>query len=446
MKPKTVKRMKWMAIVLTVLCGVYILALVVTSAKVRQAYRALEEDNRPMHVDEIVPERIEDPLNAALLYNSALALLKSEPVGTSSLLSELGDYYRNTPPEDTDPNRQAEIETWLGHPTVAQAIDLTERGARKWGCYYDLNYEDGVNINLSHLSEFRKLTVILLAKAEAAAAANHPERAWQLAQVSLDFAEGIRAEPLIVNQLVRMAQIRRTLTTMRILCQTSLLDDKERAALQSRLLELEDVAPLVKAMDGERLLFGEWFYTKPVRELGTLLGDCGVGNEGNRWLFGAYARLGRPIFHLDHALYLESLHNIVGRLQQPYHALGDDDFEDRVDQSPRFYILFRTLVPALSRVRVLHARMVAELRLMSLGLDLWQYHRVHGKFPETNDQLPSEGRDDPFTGESMRYQRQGSGFLLYSLDVDRQDEGGEPKAKGRETWDITWKFSPASEQ
>jgi hypothetical protein len=444
MKPRIVKCLKWMALVLAVLSIAYVIALIVTSRKVRQAYQALERDHRPMRADDIIPPRIEDTLNAALLYNSAIALLKSEPVGTSSLLAELGDHFRNTPPDESDPNTQAEMMSLLNHPTVDQAIDLVERGTQKWGCRFDLNYEDGVQVNLSHLADFRKLTVILLARAEAEAAAGHPDRAWHLTQMSLHFAEGLREEPLLINQLVRSAIIRRTGKTMRTLCRTSPPTDAIRAALDAQLVQLEDVTPLVRAMDGERLLFGEWFYTKSARELGPSLGE--IDEHIARWIYVSYTRLLRPIFHLDHALYLRTLHYFTEALEPSHVARKEDggpeaSWVQRVEQSPRIYILYRLLAPALERIRVLHKEALADLRLTRLGLGLLQHRQVQGTFPETLEPLLLKTAADPFTGEPMRYQRQPSGFLLYSLGPDGQDDGGAEKAKGRDDWDIVWEFN-----
>jgi hypothetical protein len=441
MKPRLVKCLKWTVVVVAILCVTYGLALVVASAKVRLAYEALEQDNRPIHMDEIIPPRIEDTLNAALLYNSAVALLKSEPVGTSSLLVELGDYYRNSPPDESDPNAEAEMAALLDHPTVTEAISLVERGTQKWGCRFDLNYEDGVNVNLSYLGDFRKLTVILLARAEAEVAAGRPERAWQLTQMSLHFAEGLRDEPVLINQLVRMAIIRRTVKTMRTLCLTSPPSQGIRAALDEQLTQLEDVTPLVKAMDGERLLFGEWFYTRPVDELGTVLGDIGSSEATARWVMNAYRRLARPVFHLDHASYLRTLHQFTEGLKTPLVTQDEASLEEKLEQSPRAYYLFRLLVPALDRIRVLHIQALADLRLTRLGMGLLQHRQDHGTFPETLAPLLSEAVADPFTGEPMRYRRQSAGFLLYSLGPDREDNGGVEKAKEREKWDIAWEFT-----
>ncbi len=440
MKPRLAKCLKWTVVVVAILCAIYVLALVVASAKVRRAYEALEQDNRPIHMDEIIPPRIEDTLNAALLYNSAIALLKSEPVGTSSLLAELGEYYRNSPPDETDPNTAAEMTALLDHPTVTEAISLVERGTQKWGCRFDLNYEDGVNVNLSYLASFRKLTVILLARAEAEAAAGHPERSWQLTQMSLRFAEGLRDEPVLINQLVRMAIIRRTLKTMRTLCRTSPPSDGIRAALDEQLVQLEDVTPLVKAMDGERLLFGEWFYTRSVGELGAVLGEIGSSEATARWVMNVYRRLARPVFHLDHALYLRTLHQFTEGLHRPLLTRDEASLAERVEQCPRVYVLFRHLVPALERIRVLHIQSLAELRLTRQGMGLLQHRQGHGTFPETLAPLLSEAVADPFTGEPMHYRRQSSGFLLYSLGPDREDNGGVEKAKERDKWDIVWEF------
>jgi len=181
-------------------------------------------------------------------------------------------------------------------------------------------------------------------------------------------------------------------------------------------------------MDGERLLFGEWFYTKSARELGPSLGE--IDEHIARWIYVSYSRLLRPIFHLDHALYLRTLHQFTKGLDQPNITPEEESWEERFDQSPRIYLLYRLLAPALERIRVLHIQALADLRLTRLGMGLLQHHQVQGAYPETLEPLLSEAVADPFTGKPMRYQRQPSGFLLYSLGPNQKDDGGRGEDQG----------------
>ncbi len=47
---------------------------------------------------------------------------------------------------------------------------------------------------------------------------------------------------------------------------------------------------------------------------------------------------------------------------------------------------------------------------------------------------------DPFTGKSFVYRREGDGFIVYSLGVNRTDDGGVEDEKDRDKGDIVWRI------
>jgi hypothetical protein len=79
------------------------------------------------------------------------------------------------------------------------------------------------------------------------------------------------------------------------------------------------------------------------------------------------------------------------------------------------------------------AKLQAERVVTKTGFQiLAQYRQGHGAFPATLADVHARDMIDPFTGKSLNYRPVGTGFRLYSLGEDQQDNGGDPKT------DIAW--------
>lgn len=84
----------------------------------------------------------------------------------------------------------------------------------------------------------------------------------------------------------------------------------------------------------------------------------------------------------------------------------------------------------LSTIQFPFARTQASLRLLRAELALREYRIRHHRYPTTLEQLtPNEltaAPVDPFTDQPLRYRRQGSTYVLYSVGPDMKDDGGTP--------------------
>ena len=88
----------------------------------------------------------------------------------------------------------------------------------------------------------------------------------------------------------------------------------------------------------------------------------------------------------------------------------------------------RILMPSLNRARDLEERLRAWDELTKLALALSLYKHDHGQYPDdlaalAGEYLPAVFKDR-FTGDPLHYQRQGQGYLLYSVGWDQIDDGG----------------------
>jgi len=112
-----------------------------------------------------------------------------------------------------------------------------------------------------------------------------------------------------------------------------------------------------------------------------------------------------------------------------------EDIEESVLDLPRTRWVTRCLLHAdqdsswyIRGLFKIQAQHEAAVDLMRMGLLLEQYYVDHGCYPERLDAI-AEGLGgsvpvDPFTGEPFHYTPQADTFLLYSVGVDLEDDGG----------------------
>jgi len=87
------------------------------------------------------------------------------------------------------------------------------------------------------------------------------------------------------------------------------------------------------------------------------------------------------------------------------------------------------LTPAVGRVIDISFRGQAETDALITTLALLRYKAAKGRFPENLERLVAAGYlnelpMDPYSDGTLVYKRQGSDFMLYSLGVDFDDDGG----------------------
>lgn len=82
------------------------------------------------------------------------------------------------------------------------------------------------------------------------------------------------------------------------------------------------------------------------------------------------------------------------------------------------------------------ARVETSMCLLRVRLALQEYHSAYGAFPESlaaiSESLAPEVLVDPLSEKPLRYRREGSAFVLYSVGPDGKDDGGRPV---RRLWD-----------
>lgn len=439
MKKRAGKILKGFVIVLIALGLIYAILLGVSSIRLHRAYSALERDNRPMKAEDVIPAALPAAENAALLYESAWLRLKAESAGDTDLLSHMASLAEEFNQGDPNTATREAMERLLQLDVVKNALQSVELGTQRPACRFDASYKGGINMLLPHLRPMRNLARILGAKAHIQMEKGDAQEAWQTITCLLRFADALRQEPTLVSQLVRVAIARMAAQTVYQFPTMTLPDANQMATLNELLVDLEDKAPVVLAFDGERILFGESIFAQSHQTQECLEDEIMGDGPLSSALARAY-RLCRPLVLTDHAQYLHIIHEYTRMGEQPYDAQDPSWAKAICEDMPNYLLISYVLTPAGERVYHLHRRMVAQLRIMHVGLVLLRHQQDQGAFPPSLSVLNARIPPDPFTQEPLIYRKEGKGFVLYSLSSDGEDNGGIPKQKNIEKWDIPWHY------
>ncbi|MCX5643131.1 MAG: hypothetical protein NTZ17_00350 [Phycisphaerae bacterium] len=437
-----------LGIIIVALAVTYGVLLIRATAKLCQAYAALAADGRPMQAAEILPPKVSDANNAAVLYQSAVLLLKGQPAGDKSLYERLTD--RASERLGEDERRQL-----IGQEVVANALSLVEQGTRRPACQFE--HDNGRVLQVEDappLDDMRNLASLMMTRARFEAQTGAPTKAWDLLVTQLRFADSLRGDLSSSTQFTRLGLAGWACRTMRRLCETAPPDRQHIRTIEDLLKRQEDIEPLIRAIDGERLLIGEWFFHLPRQELDKTLWKEKEQNKNNiapPALLKAEHRISflilafKPRLLADHAAYLQLMRKRVQLLQGPYRTWRQ---AEEFMQIPRRSFLAYKLIGYSGSDKESYCRWLADMRVTRAGLALLQYKQAHSACSETLEALGLGELIDPFTDKPLHYRPEGEGFVVYSVGDDLKDNGGAPRREREDSdprhkpieYDIVWRF------
>jgi hypothetical protein len=443
MRKKHKKVLICVGVVVVVLGTIYAIALIKAQARLRRAYAALEADGRPMLAAELIPPPIPDAKNAAPLFMAAARPLKAQASGIRDLLDRLQTLSRRSIDGDMDQEDLDEFKGYLAQDMVKASLKLFEQGLQRPKCRFNRDYDQGLLVDLHEAREMRSLLHIRRAKNRLEAENGEPDGSWDRVFLQFRLADVLRSDPVFWSQITRYSMARTGCSFIQGLCSTDPPDAQAYQRLQQILMGLDDDAPLLRALDGERLLKGEWLFNLPMDKLYEALQRDKLFGGGpsvfSRILF-SYVKF-KPRLVADHAAYLEAMHMGTQILRAPYDPNADQGYRDLAGKS----LLTSQMRPMAGYGKRWHCGIAAHARITRAGLAVLQHRQTHGVYPASLDILGLKGLTDPFSQKPLIYLVQGENFSIYSVGENRQDNQGKPRQrKHKEYDDIAWHFPPLS--
>jgi hypothetical protein len=316
---------------------------------------------------------------------------------------------------------------------------------------FPVHYNEGFNALLPHLAQGKSLSRHVALRQEAKLGVGDVEGAFAELQCGLRLATLFAEEPLLISQLVRIAQGAIVANSLWPGIRGHQWTEPQLAELQQSFARGGFMAGLTHALEGERA--GAMLMMDEMAARGTL-GMVNVGfietlgsPDGDNppavppmffpggWFRQNQARIAgfhQRMIELGRGLATNSL---AGGWAQPLRDF-DTEMDGRMQVTPTFHnMIYRMLVPALGRSMQKAARGEQTALMASTACALERHWRKHGSYPETlsalvPEFLPAEPRD-LMDGRPLRYAKTPEGFFkLWAVGRDGVDDGGVAKKKG----------------
>lgn len=310
-----------------------------------------------------------------------------------------------------------------------------------------------MQVLLPELGHMRALARLLTFDAHVAARAGESERVLRDIRSLIGLAEHCNDRPILIGSLVALAIDALTInTTAGIIDEfPDLFTDEQLRELAHRHAGFMDGDPHVD-LTGER-----WFFEDVVQRTYT---DDGHGDghataEGLRVLSGLSAdeyeltehwnpgavlaapvaaslMAGRADLMAKYNELMAQMEHLAALPMWEYDDMGSPDAEiGRIKADPILKIRYSPitmLLPAMNRAAQAAEAVIQRRDGLLTGIALELYKRDHGEYPQTLDELvpaflPAV-RPDRYTGEAMHYALSDGQPRLWSVGVDRNDDGG----------------------
>lgn len=342
-----------------------------------------------------------------------------------------------------------------GDAVVAEICEASARPRAQFAVHWD----EGFSVLLPVLPILKSAQQNLKVRCAAHLAAGETDAAFAVATNALNVAELLREEPMLISQLVRMAQGALATATLWEGLVEHRWTDGQLAVFQKQLGRVDYLAGLIRAFEGEKaggivgvdgLIAGKpgpWQGSPGTFRRAMMVIPLGLLRENQvalvrmhtdvlKELRAHVAEASRTGFAAPIQALTEKERTRSGK--EPYVGLGtliDKRSEnERVEPYSPFTVMAKMMAPALTRAESRAARSQTLNQLAITVCALERHRLARGGYPETLDALvpafmPSPLLD-PMNSQPFHYHRTDDGwFLLYSVGEDGKDDGGVFRTK-----------------
>ena len=293
---------------------------------------------------------------------------------------------------------------------------------------YTVDLSKGIAAELPHLANVRQYGRILRAQAMLAAHRGNTEQALADALAIFSLAAMLRAEPMVISQLVRVAIIGIAVDAIEaVSAQTPLT-----AGQTHRVVDVLKSVDLHPGLTNAVLTEGE-FYLQMMEnvQVGELEQYKFLPLFPNDNLAYFHTTLfARPLLDSEARLITVYARRIAAFHERPYFEVWDElkALQAEIDHLPDLRVFTKAALPSFMHAAEAQARAETQLDLAMLGLLIELFHNETGAYPESLAALPPmeevTARKDPFTGAPFKYMLEPQRMLLYSLGPNRTDDNG----------------------
>ena len=327
------------------------------------------------------------------------------------------------------------------------ALATFRRAASMDKSRFPVDLANGLLTETPHLDKLRSSAELLQLEAFVAAEQGGADAAILSITRILSAANAARSEPRFIAMLTASSIDRMAFKSAERLLNCGALTDGQLQQLSAAFAATENPLGLWRALAGERAML-----ILTLADPKKVMAQADSANEntkfGNSMAAAFVAILG--IFDREVRFLIDAFENTLplSRLPDPDRFLTRDKW-DRIDQDSEkgYYVLSGLLLPSLSRSVVRDCENRARARIIQMAFAIERFRVSHsGKLPPNLVSLvpgfsPDVGMD-PFDGQALRFRPTPTGYVVYSIGADGQDDSGaapfNKKRRERATGDITF--------
>jgi hypothetical protein len=320
---------------------------------------------------------------------------------------------------DSPGSRIAEVRELLKkYDGTFQAI--FEAARQSGHCSFPVQFEDGLKARLDHVNALRNVARLVKLQLRVRAGDGDIQGAMQSLSALVAAADAVNNEPVLVEYLVSLALSGYALGESLFLLNECSLSDDQLLQMQSLLSRLDARAGLTPAIYGERAQ-GYYAFHHPglildipalVKFDGQLMQpvDCQTYLEWSRDLID-YSREDFPLA-LDHAEQFDA--RVQTLMKQPIERF--------------WHVTTLLLFPAVPTVFKACGKSMAYQEITLAAIAAERHRLKNGSFPRSIEELTPEFLPevplDPFDGKAIRLLHRDDQLVIYSVGVNRVDDGG----------------------
>ena len=327
-----------------------------------------------------------------------------------------------------------------------QTLELLHKGAAIEHSRYPVDLSKGLVAFMPDFENIRHGARLLKLEAILDAENGKPEQAADSITSAFGLARSLSKEPVLVSQLVRIACQALALSTLEHAVNRTEFTDEQLVDLSQTLVNAEDPCAMTRAFIGERCE-GLSIFKMPAAKILPVL-DMASNRPHPLGALAITLYRFAGLADMDAIIYLDLMNDYIKAIQLPPQQRQEaaDAVDSRFDKTSRIHVLLHVIMPALSRCTTIDVRFAAQFRTAHAGLAIERYRLAAGELPESLADLIPTYLDavpkDPFDGKELRYKKLETGFVVYSIGKDGNDDGGKERPRKRTrppaSWDVTF--------
>jgi hypothetical protein len=398
----------------------------------------LPPDGLPQTPAELDAWYVEPPAgqNAATFNLRGIKAMQIKDADKIANLPVLGELPTPPPGTPLPPPVRSTLADFVQHNR--DALKFFAQGAQYEQCRYPIDLTKGSDTLLPHLMGIKHGMQLAEMSAILDAENNDEKQAANDVLMTLALARSLKAEPVLISQLVRSAGVSLAVDALNQVVNRTTLPPESLSELSKAFQNMEDYDArgegFSRAMASERTMHLALLNNpaKLVRDLSTA-GATDLSDQQCR----------RLVEHLKQAASLKEEHDYLDTTYQQLLSARKEAFPERLkvvadlmrqrvtEATDRGLLLNVWLSDGLDKHVNREARCLANLRLALTAVVLEQFRAAHNnRYPASLSELTPNDLNttlmDPFDGQPLRYQKQATGYVLYSIGWDLKDDGGKP--------------------